>query len=87
MSKQYNVDDILSEIKSKKAQQNAPRQTSSKSAAPAKPARRVVSENIEDFSFPSPPPAPQKANPAPRKIPRNPLRLGRFLLTRCGQRK
>lgn len=60
MSKQYNVDDILSEIKSKKAQQNAPRQISSKSAAPARPARRVVSENIEDFSFPSPPPAPSK---------------------------
>lgn len=69
MSKQYNVDDILSEIKSKKAQQNAPRQTSSKSAAPAKPARRVVSENIEDFSFPSPPPAPQK-QPAAKSEPR-----------------
>ena len=54
MSNQYNVDDILNEIKAKKARQNKASARPSYRPEP-RPARRPVAENIEDLSFePSP---------------------------------
>ena len=49
MSKQYDVDDILNEIKAKKARQNASQSARAGRGSPA--ARpKPVSENIEDLS-------------------------------------
>ena len=47
MNKQYNVDDILSEIKSKKAKQNAARRPSSAYIPPQRPSRPTATDNIE----------------------------------------
>ena len=48
MSNQYNVDDILNEIKAKKARQNKASARPSYRPEP-RPARRPVAENIEDL--------------------------------------
>lgn len=50
MSNQYNVDDILNEIKAKKARQNKASARPSYRPEP-RPARRPVAENIEDRSI------------------------------------
>ena len=63
MNKQYNVDDILNEIKSKKARQNSNSRTAPRSAAPsARPHTNIG--NIEDSSF-APPPVRTQPEPTP----------------------
>ena len=49
MSKQYDVDDILNEIKAKKARQNASQSARAGRGSPAA-CPKPVSENIEDLS-------------------------------------
>ena len=68
MSKQYDVDDILNEIKAKKARQNASQPARAGRGSPgARP--KPVSENIEDLSSqayrqPQPEPVTQQKTPA-----------------------
>ncbi|MEE0211934.1 MAG: hypothetical protein UEP78_07720 [Negativibacillus sp.] len=68
MSKQYDVDDILNEIKAKKARQNASQPARTGRTSPGtRP--KPVSENIEDLSFetyrqPQPEPVTQQKAPA-----------------------
>lgn len=57
MNKQYNVDDILNEIKSKKARQNVSSRTAPRTAPPP-PRPRTNAGNTEDRFAPPPAPAP-----------------------------
>ena len=56
MNKQYNVDDILSEIKSKKAKQNAARRPSSAYIPPQRPSRPAEEPKQEPKTEPKPEP-------------------------------
>ena len=68
MSNQYNVDDILNEIKAKKARQNKASARPSYRPEP-RPARRPVAENIEDLSFePSPAKPAESAKPKEENV-------------------
>ena len=68
MSNQYNVDDILNEIKAKKARQNKVSARPSYRPEP-RPARRPVAENIEDLSFePSPAKPAESAKPKEENV-------------------
>ena len=68
MSNQYNVDDILNEIKTKKARQNKVSARPSYRPEP-RPARRPVAENIEDLSFePSPAKPAESAKPKEENV-------------------
>lgn len=64
MNKQYNVDDILNEIKSKKAQQNASVKKALRADPPVPPRPRTKAGNIEDSTF-APPPVRTQPNPEP----------------------
>ena len=66
MNKQYNVDDILNEIKSKKAQQNASVKKALRADPPVPPRPRTKAGNIEDSTF-APPPV--RTQPKPEPVP------------------
>ena len=71
MNKQYNVDDILNEIKSKKAQQNASVKKALRADPPVPPRPRTKAGNIEDSTFAPPPVRTQpKPEPVPEAQPR-----------------
>lgn len=71
MNKQYNVDDILNEIKSKKAQQNASVKKALRADPPVPPRPRTKAGNIEDSAFAPPPVRTQpKPEPVPEAQPR-----------------